>query len=73
VPVLGLIFLRYADYRFGQIQAKLEGARTSRRRTVGPADYIAQGVVYLRPDAANGDMAIPFEQSGPSKTQVEAR
>jgi type I restriction enzyme M protein len=56
VPVLGLIFLRYADYRFGQAQARLEGARTSSRRTVGPADYIAQGVVYLRPEARFGTL-----------------
>jgi type I restriction enzyme M protein len=55
VPVLGLIFLRYADYKFSQAHAKLEGgAATSsshRRRAVGPADYHAEGVLYLRPEA----------------------
>jgi type I restriction enzyme M protein len=52
VPVLGLIFLRYADYKFSHAQARL--ARESsprRRRTVGPADYHAQGVLYLRDEA----------------------
>jgi type I restriction enzyme M protein len=57
VPVLGLIFLRYADYRFGQAQARLEGGGlSSARRTVGPADFIAQGVVYLRPEARFGTL-----------------
>jgi type I restriction enzyme M protein len=50
VPVLGLIFLRYADHKFAQAQAKL-AAKGSGRRTVGKADYQAQGVLYL-PEAA---------------------
>jgi type I restriction enzyme M protein len=53
VPVLGLIFLRYADYKFGQAQAELERmpSALSRRRAIGPADYHARGVLYLRPEA----------------------
>ena len=47
VPVLGLIFLRYADVRFSQAEAELEGASTSRRRRIGKADYQARGVMYL--------------------------
>jgi type I restriction enzyme M protein len=50
-PVLGLIFLRYADYKFGHAQARLERGQASRRRSIGPRDYTAQGVVYLRPEA----------------------
>jgi type I restriction enzyme M protein len=46
VPVLGLIFLRYADHKFAQAQAKLT-AKGSGRRSVGKADYQAQGVLYL--------------------------
>jgi type I restriction enzyme M protein len=46
VPVLGLIFLRYADHKFTQAKAKLDGKSTG-RRTVGKADYQAQGVLYL--------------------------
>jgi type I restriction enzyme M protein len=50
VPVLGLIFLRYADHKFVQAQAKLT-AKGSGRRTTGKADYQAQGVLYLPKDA----------------------
>jgi type I restriction enzyme M protein len=50
VPVLGLIFLRFADRKFTEAQKKLEG-KGSGRRKIGKADYQAQGVLYL-PDAA---------------------
>ncbi len=50
VPVLGLIFLRYADYKFAAAEAALAGKSTGRRRT-GPADYQAQGILYV-PDEA---------------------
>ncbi|MFI5093735.1 MAG: N-6 DNA methylase [Candidatus Acidiferrales bacterium] len=50
VPVLGLIFLRFADQKFAEAQKKLEG-KGSGRRKIGKADYQAQGVLYL-PDAA---------------------
>ena len=46
VPVLGLIFLRYADHKFTKAKAKLTSQGTG-RRTVGKADYQAQGVLYL--------------------------
>jgi len=50
VPVLGLIFLRYADHKFGAAQKEIEGKSTGRRK-IGPADYQAKGVLYL-PDEA---------------------
>ncbi len=50
VPVLGLIFLRYADHKFATAQAKLT-RQGSGRRTIGKADYQAQGVLYLPEDA----------------------
>lgn len=50
IPVLGLIFLRYADYRFSDVEKELAG-KTSGRRKIGPADYQARGVMYL-PDEA---------------------
>lgn len=50
VPVLGLIFLRYADYKFASAEKELAGKSTGRRK-IGPADYQAQGVLYL-PDVA---------------------
>lgn len=44
-PVLGLIFLRYADERFAQATAEVgEG---SKRRKIGPDDYKAIGALYL--------------------------
>ena len=48
VPVLGLIFLRYADHKFGQAEKEL--AKNSRRKLT-KADYQAKGVMYL-PESA---------------------
>lgn len=50
VPVLGLIFLRYADQKFAKAQQELVGTGTG-QRTIGKADYQARGVLYL-PEAA---------------------
>ena len=46
VPVLGLVFLRYADHKFQVAAQELAGAASGRRR-IGPADYQALGVLYL--------------------------
>lgn len=47
-PVLGLIFLRYADYRFAQAHALLAAARPEgSRRTIDRTDYQARGVMYV--------------------------
>lgn len=52
VPVLGLIFLRYADYKFEQVEKQLAGQVSSRRRgSLGPSDYQAKGALYLPPEA----------------------
>ncbi|MEW6327678.1 MAG: class I SAM-dependent DNA methyltransferase [Thermodesulfobacteriota bacterium] len=51
-PVLGLIFLRYADVKFTAAKAELEKSQgTSRRRSVGKVDYHARGVLYLPEEA----------------------
>src|SRR2546425_2633951 len=50
IPVLGLIFLKYADSRFSGAEADLAGAGTGRRK-VSKTDYQAQGVMFLPPDA----------------------
>lgn len=50
VPVLGLIFLRFADHKFGLVQKQLEGTATGRRR-ISKTDYQAEGVVFV-PDHA---------------------
>jgi type I restriction enzyme M protein len=46
VPVLGLIFLRYADHKFTKAEVALK-SQGSGRRTIGKADYQALGVLYL--------------------------
>ena len=52
VPVLGLIFLRYADWKFTQaVETFRRSVSTTSRRTIGKTDYQALGVLYL-PDEA---------------------
>jgi len=46
VPVLGLIFLRYADQKFSDAEKKLTASGSGRRR-IGKIDYQAQGVLYI--------------------------
>jgi type I restriction enzyme M protein len=46
-PVLGLIFLRYADHRFAAAEKDMAKAGGSGRRKVGKVDYQARGVLYL--------------------------
>ena len=62
-PVLGLIFLRYADVKFGQVYERLKAqseAQSSRRRArqlrlfEEPARYQATGAFYLPPEARYG-------------------
>src|SRR5918998_55012 len=49
-PVLGLIFLRFADAKFKAARERVE-AKASARRTIGPSDYHAQRVIYLTEEA----------------------
>lgn len=49
-PVLGLIFLRYADERFAEAHTELEGSGSGRRR-LEPSDYHARGVLYVPAEA----------------------
>lgn len=53
-PILGLIFLRFAEVRFAAQRAKLEKAGGSSRRgsrVDEPAAYHANGVLFLAPEA----------------------
>ncbi len=45
-PVLGLIFLRFADAKFTAVREAIE-AKASARRRIGPSDYHARRVIYL--------------------------
>lgn len=65
-PVLGLIFLRFADSRFKVQQAKIEAAgKTSRRgsRADDPAAYHAEGILYLAP-GARFDELLSYPEGG---------
>src|SRR5947208_7963844 len=46
IPVLGLIFLKFADSRFTEAESALAGKSTG-RRVIGKADYQSRGVLYL--------------------------
>jgi type I restriction enzyme M protein len=53
-PILGLIFLRFAEVRFAIQRTRLEGASASSRRgsrVDEPAAYHAEGVLYLPAEA----------------------
>ncbi|MCF1504023.1 type I restriction-modification system subunit M [Afifella sp. H1R] len=50
-PVLGLIFLRYAESRFAAVEAEVGRVGSGNRRKIGKADYVAKGVIFLRPEA----------------------
>ncbi|MGV1048296.1 MAG: type I restriction-modification system subunit M [Solirubrobacterales bacterium] len=52
-PVLGLIFLRFADARFEAARERIE-AKGSTRRKIGPSDYQAEGLIYLAPQSRYG-------------------
>src|SRR5690242_21734616 len=46
VPVLGLIFLRYADQKFADAEKTLSKQGTGRRK-IGKTDYQQQGILYI--------------------------
>lgn len=53
-PVLGLIFLRYADFKFSKAEKELQKnqtAQSSRRQTISKLDYQARGVMYVPKEA----------------------
>ena len=53
-PILGLIFLRFAEVRFAALRAKLESAGSSARRgsrVDDPTAYQAESVLYLSTEA----------------------
>ena len=46
-PVLGILFLRYADYKFEEATRKLNEKYADQNREIRKLDYQAEGVVYL--------------------------
>jgi type I restriction enzyme M protein len=65
-PMLGLIFLRFADVRFAARRAELEAAATTGRRgsqVDEPAAYHAAGIIYL-PASARFDYLLSLPEGG---------
>jgi type I restriction enzyme M protein len=60
-PVLGLIFLRYADSKFAAAECELAKKATGRRQ-VGKADYQARGVMFL-PEKARYQRLVALPES----------
>ncbi|MER9233981.1 type I restriction-modification system subunit M [Mesorhizobium sp. M0622] len=50
-PVLGLLFLRYAESRFAAVEKELKPREGSRLGPPGPDAYKARNVIYLSPEA----------------------
>ncbi|MBI5847043.1 MAG: SAM-dependent DNA methyltransferase [Nitrospirae bacterium] len=75
-PVLGLIFLRFAEVRFNALRSKLEKAGQSSRRSTSridePAAYHAEGVIYLTPNARFDSLLSLPEGGNIGKTINEA-
>lgn len=61
VPVLGLIFLKYADVRFERAKAELEAEGGSRRRGLSKERFQAKGVMFV-PDAARYDALLALTE-----------
>ena len=73
-PVLGLIFLRFAEVRFGVQRATLEKAGASSRRgsrVDEPAAYHAEGILYL-PAEARFDYLLTLPEAANIGAKVNA-
>src|SRR5512137_2782540 len=73
-PILGLIFLRFAEVRFIARRATLEQAGVSSRRgsrVDEPAAYHAAGVLYLAP-AARFDYLLTLPEAADVGAKVNA-
>lgn len=73
-PILGLIFLRFAEVRFALLRAKLEKAGVSARRgsrVDEPAAYHAEGILYLSPEA-RFDFLLTLPESADIGSKVNA-
>jgi type I restriction enzyme M protein len=73
-PILGLIFLRFAEVRFAALRAKLETAGSSARRgsrVDDPTAYQAESVLYLSPEA-RFDYLLTLPESANIGSKVNA-
>jgi type I restriction enzyme M protein len=73
VPVLGLIFLRFADYKFSVADAELKDSLPpGSRRTLDKHDYQAHGVLYVPPEAYYAALLRLPEGADIAKAVIEA-
>jgi type I restriction enzyme M protein len=73
-PILGLIFLRFAEVRFAALRTKLETAGGSARRgsrVDDPTAYQAESVLYLSPEA-RFDYLLTLPESADIGAKVNA-
>jgi type I restriction enzyme M protein len=70
-PVLGLIFLAYAKYRFDEIRFELETKATA-RRPVKPDDYRSRSVLFVPPEARLSSLVSVPEGENLGKTIDDA-
>ncbi len=74
MPILGLIFLRFAEARFTDLREKLESKTASSRqgsRVDDPTAYQARGVIYLDPKAQY-DYLLTLPQGADAGAAVNA-
>ena len=71
-PVLGLIFLRYAEKRFAAAESRIGPVGSGNRRKVSKADYDAEGVIFLRPEARFSHLQSLTESDDIGKAVNEA-
>jgi type I restriction enzyme M protein len=70
-PVLGLIFLRFADFKFSAATKDIE-KKKSGRRSVGKTDYHAKGILYLPEKARFAKLLALPEQADIGKAINDA-
>lgn len=71
-PVLGLIFLRYAEKRYSEAEARIGRVRSGNRRKVSKTDYEAEGIIFLRPEARFSHLQSLTESDDIGKAVSEA-
>jgi len=62
VPVLGLIFLRYADFKFGQVEKEFAGKKRGRGLKWEPHHYQAKGALFV-PEVARFGRLVNLPES----------
>ena len=53
-PVLGIIFLRYAEKLYAEVESRIGAIGTGKRKKISKDDYLAEGVIFLPEKARFG-------------------